>query len=66
MLALELSWQVDARRYTAKEGALVLRTAEPTPGTEHLQRLLAERLNQITLPAPVLGLRLRSLETQVL
>ncbi|OQW87297.1 MAG: hypothetical protein BWK72_13885 [Rhodoferax ferrireducens] len=66
VLALELSWQMDARRNTAKEGALVLRTAEPALGTEHLQRLLAERLNQITLPAPVLGLRLRSLETQPL
>jgi len=66
VLALELSWQMDARRNTAKEGALVLRTAEPALGTEHLQRLLAERLNQITLPAPVLGLRLRSLETQTL
>jgi len=66
VLALELSWHMDARRHTAKEGALVLRTAEPSAGTEHLQRLLAERLNQITLPAPVLGLRLRSLETQAL
>lgn len=66
VLALELSWHMDARRHTAKEGALVLRTAEPKAGTEHLQRLLAERLNQITLPAPVLALRLRSLETQVL
>jgi len=66
VLALELSWQMDARRNTAKEGALVLRISEPAQGTEHLQRLLAERLNQITLPAPVLGLRLRSLETQPL
>jgi len=66
VLALELSWQMDARRNTAQEGTLVLRTAEPAQGTDHLQRLLAERLNQITLPAPVLGLRLRSLETQPL
>ena len=66
VLALQLSWQMDPRRHTAKEGALVLRTAEPAQGTEHLQRLLAERLNQVTLPAPVVALRLRSLETQAL
>jgi len=33
VLALELSWQMDARRNTAQEGALLLRTAEPAQGT---------------------------------
>jgi len=66
VLALELAWQMDARRHTAKEGALVLRTAEPAQDTAHLQRLLAERLHQTTLPAPALWLHLRSLETQPL
>lgn len=66
VLALALTWEMDARRHTAQEGTLELRTAEPVAGTEHVQRLLAERLNQLTLPAPVLALRLRTLQTQAL
>ena len=66
ILALELCWQMDARRDTATEGSLVVRTATPTLDMVHLQRLLAENLARITLPAPVLYLRLRSLETQAL
>lgn len=66
ILALELCWQMDARRNTATEGSLVVRTATPTLDMVHLQRLLAENLARITLPAPVLTLRLRSLETQAL
>lgn len=66
VLALELAWQMDARRNSARTGELVLRTAEPAQDSAHLQRLLAERLRQITLPAPVLWLRLRSLETRPL
>lgn len=64
VLALELHWQMDARRNTVHEGALVLRTAEPAQNMVHLQRLLTERLSQVTLPAPALWLRLRSLETR--
>jgi protein ImuB len=66
VLAVELGWQMDARRNTATRGALVLRTAEAGADIRHLQRLLAERLGQVMLPAPVLSLRLRSLETQPL
>jgi protein ImuB len=66
ILALELCWQMDARRDTATEGALVVRTATPTLDMVHLQRLLAENLARITLPAPVLTLRLRSIETAAL
>jgi protein ImuB len=66
VLALELSWTMDARRDTAVQGELVLRTAEPATDTTHLQRLLAEQLAHIRLPAPVLALHLRSLETQKL
>lgn len=66
VLALRLGWQMDKRRNTASEGELVLRTAEPTLDMNHLQRLLGEHLARITLPAPVLYLRLRSLETQAL
>jgi protein ImuB len=64
VLALVLHWTLDARRHTAREGELVLRCAEPTQDMSHLQRLLAEQLAHITLPAPALWLTLRSLETQ--
>lgn len=66
VLALELLWQMDARRDTATEGSLVVRTAVPTLDMAHLQRLLAENLERITLPAPVLYLRLRTVETAAL
>jgi protein ImuB len=69
VLALALGWTMDARRDTATEGELVLRTAEPNGAAgdmAHLQRLLGEHLARITLPAPVLYLRLRTLETQAL
>ncbi len=66
VLALELVWQMDARRDTATEGSLVVRTAVPTLDMGHLQRLLAENLERITLPAPVLYLRLRTVETAAL
>lgn len=66
VLALELSWTMDARRHTAGHGELVLRSAEPSADMTHLQRLLAEQLAHISLPAPVLYLRLRSLETEKL
>jgi protein ImuB len=66
VLALELLWSMDARRNTATQGELILRTAEPAIDTAHLQRLLAEQLAHISLPAPVLALRLRTLETQEL
>lgn len=63
VLALELGWTMDARRDTATRGQLVLRTAEPTADTVHLQRLLGEHLARVSLPAPVLYLHLRTLET---
>ena len=66
VLALELAWEMDARRDTAARGQLLLRTAEPTLDMGHLQRLLAEHLARISLPAPVLALRLRSVETTAL
>jgi len=66
VLAFELRWQMDARRNTASEGGLVIRTAVPTLDMAHLQRLLAENLERITLPAPVLYLRLRTVETAAL
>ncbi len=66
VLAVELRWTLDARRGCARHGELVVRTAEPTADMAHLARLLAEHLAHVTLPAPVLYLRLRSLETQKL
>ncbi len=63
ILALELAWEMDARRNTATRGQLLLRTAEPTLDMQHLQRLLGEQLARTTLPAPALHLRMRSLET---
>ena len=79
VLALELLWELDARRSNAQHidahhtggalchmGRLVLRTAQPTQDMQHLQRLLVEQLLRVNLPAPVLHLRLRSLQTQAL
>jgi protein ImuB len=76
VLALELLWELDARRSNAlhvdahhqggAQGRLELRTAEATQDMQHLQRLLGEQLARVSLPAPVLYLRLRSLQTQTL
>jgi protein ImuB len=76
VLALELLWELDARRSNAlhvdahhrgdQQGRLELRTAQATQDMAHLQRLLGEQLARVTLPAPVLYLRLRTLQTQAL
>lgn len=66
VLAFELGWQMDARRDAVASGALCIRTAVPTLDMAHLQRLLSEHLERTTLPAPVLYLRLRSIETAAL
>jgi protein ImuB len=76
VLALQLLWELDARRSNALHvdahhdggawGQLELRTAQATQDMQHLQRLLGEQLARVTLPAPVLVLRLRSLRTQAL
>jgi protein ImuB len=76
VLALELLWDLDVRRSNTlhidahhtggQQGRLQLRTAQATQDITHLQRLLGEQLARVTLPAPVLYLRLRTLETQPL
>jgi protein ImuB len=76
VLGLELFWELDARRSNAlhvdahhnggAQGRLELRTAQATQDMQHVQRLLAEQLARVVLPAPVLYLRLRSLDTQPL
>jgi len=74
VLALELLWDLDARRSNARhtdahhngsaQGRMAVRTAQATQDMQHLQRLLGEQLAQVTLPAPVLYLHLRTLQTQ--
>ncbi|MBC7919422.1 MAG: DNA polymerase Y family protein, partial [Rhodoferax sp.] len=76
VLTLELVWELDARRSNVQhvdahhtggqQGRLTLRTAHPTQDMQHLQRLLGEQLARVTLPAPVLYLRLRTLQTQAM
>ncbi|APW43987.1 hypothetical protein [Rhodoferax saidenbachensis] len=76
VLELELLWELDARRSNAAhidkhhngegQGRLLLRTAQATQDMQHLQRLMGEQLARVTLPAPVLYLRLRTLQTQAL
>ena len=76
VLALELVWELDVRRSNtshvdahhtgAQQGRLVLRTSQATQDIAHLQRLLGVQLARVTLPAPVLYLRLRSLQTQAM
>ena len=75
-LALELQWQLDARRSNAAHtdghhsgdgwGRLQLRTAQASQDMRHWERLFAEQLDRVTLPAPVLYLRLRAPSTQPL
>ncbi len=64
--ALELGWTMDARRNVASQGKLLLRTAQATQDIIHLQRLLAENLARITLPAPALYVSLRTVQTEQL
>lgn len=76
VLELELVWELDARRSNALhvdahhsgdgQGRLLLRTAQATQDMLHLQRLMGEQLARVQLPAPVLYLRLRTLQTQPL
>lgn len=67
VLALRLRWHHDLRRIDGQElpawGALVIRTAQPTQGMAHLQRLLREHLGQQRWRAPVDMLELQALET---
>ncbi len=75
-LVLELQWQLDARRSNAAHtdthhsgdgwGRLQLRTAQASQDMRHWERLFAEQLARVTLPAPVLYLRLRAPATQPL
>lgn len=63
LCALKLIWHLDKRRDVPPTGELLVRTAQPAQRLEHVARLIAERLNQENLPAPVHSITLVSLET---
>ena len=63
LCALKLIWHLDPRRDVPPTGELLVRTAQPAQRLEHVARLIAERLNQENLPAPVHSITLASLET---
>ena len=63
VLALQLQWQIDARRGSTAPAVLLLRLSEPTQDMAHVLRLLAERLAGLRLSAPVQALVLRTVET---
>jgi len=67
VLALELEWTLDLRRYNGVDlpphQSIVVRTAEPTQDMAHLRRLMSERLALTKLAAPASWLRLRSIDT---
>lgn len=67
VLALELEWTLDLRRYNGVDlpphQSVTVRTAEPTQDMAHLRRLMSERLALTTLAAPASWLRLRSIDT---
>lgn len=67
VLAIELEWTLDLRRYNGVDlpptQAITVRTAEPTQDMAHLRRLMGERLALTQLAAPASWLRLRSIET---
>jgi protein ImuB len=63
LCALKLVWHLDKRRDVAPTGELVVRSAQPAQDLQHVARLIAERLNQVVLSAPVHSITLLSLET---
>ena len=68
VLALELRWHHDLRRIDGQAlpawESLLIRTAQPTQGMAHLQRLLREHLHQRRWRAPVDMLELKAPDTQ--
>lgn len=67
VLAITLHWEHDlVRRGELSHGQLPVRTAEATRDITHLARLLGEHLARLTLPAPVLAIRLDATETEAL
>ena len=64
--ALKITWYLDKRRDGAPTGELEIRTAQSAQDLRHVVRLIAERLGQQNLPAPVHSLSLQSLATELL
>ena len=63
LCALKVIWHLDKRRNVLPTGELIVRTAQPAQNLQHMVRLIAERLNQESLSAPVHSITLLSLET---
>ena len=63
LCALKVIWHLDKRRDVLPTGELTVRTAQPAQNLQHVLRLIAERLNQESLNAPVHSITLLSLET---
>jgi len=64
--ALKIIWHLDKRRDVPPTGELEVRTAQPAQDLRHVARLISEHLAQQKLPAPVHGLTLQSLATELL
>ena len=63
LCALQVIWHLDKRKGGPPTGELTVRTAQPALHLAHVARLIAERLNQQRLAAPVHSITLISLET---
>ena len=61
-LAVRWSWQHDKRRYVAHTGGFELRTSQPAQQPGHWLLLTAEHLVRQTLEAPVVSIRLQTIE----
>ena len=66
IVSCRFTWLLDMRRNAPPQGEFVLQTAQPTQDVKHLERLLAEHLDRIELPAPTHTLQLRSLRCEAL
>ena len=66
LCALKITWHLDKRRDVPPTGELEVRTAQPAQDLRHVARLVAERLAQQKLPAPVHSLTLEALVTEPL
>ena len=64
--ALRIVWHLDKRRDVSPTGELDIRTAQPAQDLRHVSRLISEHLARQKLPAPVYGLSLLSLDTELL
>ena len=66
LCGLKLTWHLDKRRDVPPTDELEVRTAQPAQNLAHVARLITERLNQVSLQAPVHSITLKSIETMSL